>query len=292
MDPKRLLLLLGILVVLVGVSFFSGAFERDERTISVPKLDIPGEEVTSLTLVLPDDSLVLVKSGSRWMLTSPVNDLSDSVTVANFLRDLSSVTIETAASYDSERWARYGVNGDGVVLTASWEGDSQTVIIGSQGPDYQSAYVRLPGDERVFVTHGRLAPARDLDRWRDKLILDIAAQDLASVSVHRPDGSYVVQRGPLGWTLDDAPADSASVAVWLRRFASMRADGFYDELPPVILQESSYELALQTTAGATEVIRLIEYEDELALTTSAGETTYRLQKSRLDSYFPDPESLQ
>ncbi len=292
MKPKTLLLLLGTLVVLLGIAYFSRVLDRDITTIDVPEIDIPTEEVTALSITLPDDAITLVKSGMAWMVTSPVEALSDSATVSRFLSDLGDLSIESIASNNPERYAEYGVDSTAAQVTMTWGEQEQTLVISQSGPDFQSVFLRLGDDPRVLVTRGRLSVARSVDRWRDKRILHLPALSIASVSVRRPDGPYALQRGAGGWEIDGAPADSASVEAFVRRFGSMRADGFFDDLPAVILEDAPYEVAIQTISGTTEVLRALEHENAVALTRASGQATFRLTRNRLDSFFPDPTTLQ
>jgi len=293
MDRKQLFLLSGILIVLLGVVLVTGVMDRDSSTIRIPTLAISADEADLLTIVTPTDSLVLRKTGMQWMLSHPVEALSDSMTVARLLQNLKEVRLETVASTNPGRYTHYGVDtASARVVTVAWGDQKEQLMVGRQGPDFQSFFVRVGDDPRVFTTRGSLTVPEDLDRWRDKKVLDVAMSSIASVTVQRPEGGFEVTQTSSGWQLDGAPTDSLSVANWLRRFGPMRADGFFDDLAPDILQNASYGIALQKTDGTTEIIRMAEYDDALALTNTGGATTFRLLKSRLSSYFPEAESLQ
>lgn len=292
MKPKTLLLLLGTLVVLLGIAYFSGVWDRDSTTIDVPEIDIPADEVTALSVTLPDYAITLVQSGSAWMVTSPVEALSDSATISRFLNDLGDLSIESIASNNPERYPEYGVDSTAAQVTVTWGGQEQTLVVSQSGPDFQSVFLRLGDDPRVLVTRGRLTVARDVDRWRDKAILNLPPASIASISVRRQDTQYALRRGAAGWEIDGVPADSASASTYLQRFRSVRADGFFDDLPAVILEDAPYEVAIETVAGTTEVLRALEHEDAVALTKAGGSVTFRVVRNRLDTLFPEAATLQ
>ena len=211
-------------------------------------------------------------------------------------RHLGALELESVASNHPERYARYGVDSTASVVSASWADGARRLVVGNQGPDFQSVYVRLDDDPRVYLTRGRLTVPDDLDRWRDKTIVKLPPPSVASVVVEGPEHAFEVHQGPGGWQVveqnDAAPADSAAVAQWLGRFATMRADGFIDDLPAAVVREiARYRLVFTTTAGATEIIQLLERDDDLAVTNAARNITYRLRTSRLQTYVPDPASL-
>ena len=296
MKQNRLLLLFSALVVLLGVAYLTGVFEQNASTVDVPTLAIPADDLEQLRIEAPAQTIALARQGSHWLLTEPMQAQTDSATVARFVQDLGNLELEAIASNNPERYTRYGVDSTATVVTASWGGQSHRLVVGKQGPDFQAVYVRLDDDPRVYATRGRLAPPQDLDRWRDKTIVNLIPAAIVSVTVQQPDGEFAVEIGPAGWQVAEqgaaAPADSASVAQWLRRFAPMTADGFMDDVPPAVLDSAAYQLTLRTTRGATEIVRLLLRDDAYAVTNSAAAATYRLRANRLDSYFPDPESLK
>ena len=295
MKQKQLALLLGALMVLLGVAYLAGVFDSTVSTVDVPRLAIPADELAQLRVETPAQTLALSRQGTRWLLDEPVQALADSATVARFVQALGDLELDAVASNNSERYTRYGVDSTATAVTASWADQTRRLVVGKQGPDYQAVYVRLDDDPRVYVTRGRLTVPQGLDGWRDKTIVRLAQNAIASVTVQRPEQTFDVRRGSGGWEVaapEAAPADSASVAQWLRRFAPMNADGFIDDIAPATLDSAAYHLAFRTTAGTTEIIRLMEHDGAFAVTNAAGAVTYRLQAGRLDLYLPDPETLK
>ncbi len=296
MKQKQLLLLLGVLVMLLGVAYLTGVFDSDVSTVDVPRLAIPADDLEQLRIEAPAQTMALTRQGTRWLLTEPMQAITDSATVARFVQDLGALELEAIASNNPDRYTRYGVDSMATTVTAFWPGGTHRLVVGKQGPDFQTIYVRLDDDPRVYLTRGRLNVPQGLDRWRDKTIIDLAPAALASVTVQSPEQAFEVRRGPDGWQVAEqdaaAPADSAAVAQWLRRFAPMTADGFMDDVPAAVLDSAAYQLNFRTTAGATETVRLLQRDDDFAVTNGAAAVTYRLRATRLDSYFPDPESLK
>lgn len=296
MKQKQLLLLLGLLVLLLGVAYLTGVFDSEVSTVEVPRLAIPAEKVEQLRLEAPAQMMALTRQGTRWRLTEPMEALADSATAARFVQDLGALELDALASNNPDRYPRYGIDSTATTVTASWPGGTRRLVVGKQGPDAQAVYVRLDDDPRVYVTRGRLTVPQGLDRWRDKTIIALTPAGLVSVAVQTPAQTFAVQRGPGGWQIagQDAAtvADSAAVVQWLRRFAPMNADGFMDDIPTAVLDSAAYQLTFRTTTGTTETVRLIRRDDDFAATNTVAAVTYRLRANRLDTYFPDPESLK
>lgn len=297
MKQKQLILLLGILVVLLGLAYLTGVFEPNASTVDVPDVAIPADDLAQVRIEAPDRAWTVARQGARWVLVDPVQEPTDSATVARFVQDLSALELESVASNNPERYSRYGVDSTAKTVSATWPGGERLLLVGQQGPDFQSVYVRLDDDPRVYLTRGRLAVPDNFDRWRNQTIVNLPQASLASVVVEGPEQSFEVKQDAGGWQVVEqdaaAPADSAAVAQWLRQFAPMRADGFLDDVPAAIVREAArYHLAFTTTAGATESIQLLERDADVAVTTAAGNVTYRIRTARLASYVPDPASLK
>ncbi|MEZ4703199.1 MAG: hypothetical protein R2834_22920 [Rhodothermales bacterium] len=50
MQQRQLLWLLGALVVLVGIAFATGSFNKNASTLDLPALKIPGNELTRIVI--------------------------------------------------------------------------------------------------------------------------------------------------------------------------------------------------------------------------------------------------
>ncbi len=292
MKKKQLLWLLGALVVLTGTYFLLDDFGRNASTIRIPDLRIPIEDAESLTIVTSSDSIVIAKEDPVWMVRHPVEFLGDSTTVARLLDDVAGLALESVASSNPERYGIYGVGRNAVTVTIASASRMESLVLGDPGPDFSSLYIRVGDDPKVYFTSGRVTAYTDLDQWRDRRITELPLAAVQSVTVHRPEGGYNVVHQDGAWLVDDSPADTVAVESWLRRFNPLRADGFLDDLPPDSLADASHQLAITTSAGSTEILRLMEYDDDLAVATQEEHVTFRLPMTRLEVLIPDPTTFQ
>ena len=284
-------MLVGALVVLLGMAWLAGVFERNPSNIKVPSVDIPFDEVQALTVKLPEDTLEMELQNGRWMIRRPVDSKADSATVARFLLELSDMTLDTRATSNPDRYSVYGMDSTASTITLQWAEGTEEIVISRQGRDYLSIYARVGEDPTVYSTNGRVTVTQDISRWRDRLMTRINPASVRLVRVARPDDSYEVALSDGTWMINDAPGDSLQVANWLRRFNPLNADGFFDDIPPQILTDSSYRIEITMTTGATTALHGLPYESALAMTVSGARFTYRVYESRLDQLFPSLESL-
>lgn len=287
---QRQLLWLGVaLILLLGVAYVAGVFDTDFTTVDVPELDVEADAIQTVRASAPNFDLALQKEAEAWQVTEPVHAPADSATVRRVLEDLADLELRSVVSTNSERYGRYGVDSAGTQVTLAWEGGERTITIGDAGPGIGTTFVRLDGDESVYLADTRIRLPEDLDGWRDKTVIDLAADDVAQISIEAPGGSVRLERRADGWTLleggSPAPADSAAAARYLDRFGPLRADGFLDAAPAS--RDSSYTLRFGLETGGERVLELIPAGEDYAVTTQGSETIYRLRGSRRAQYAPE-----
>jgi len=292
MRKKQTLLVLGgTLIVLLPIAWLSGVFDRNPSNIRVPEVNFPMDEVMQVSVALPDAELNLEKQGTQWFVREPVNMLADSATVARTLNELGDMSLNARVTSNPDRYPLYGIDSTATTVTLIWPDGSEKIVISRQGRDYMSVNVRIGEDSNVYSTNGRVTINQDPERWRNRKIVNINASTVTAARVLRQGTSYEVSLLDGVWMINDQPGDSLQIANWLRRFAPLNADGFFDDLPAQILSDASYRIDLSTNLNTTTSIQAMRAESAVALTSGENQFTYRVFESRLDQLFPDTESL-
>lgn len=291
MRQKQTLVLGGTLVVLLVIAWASGVFDRNPSNVDVPELDLPTSEITHISVTLPDATLTLEKQGLQWFMREPVDMPADSATVVRLLNELESLSLNNRATSNPDRYGIYGIDSTATTVNLTWPDGTENVVISRQGRDYLSIYVKIGEDPNVYSTKGRVTVSQELDRWRDRQILDLGLGTVMSARVTRPDDSYEVSLNNGVWMVDGQPGDSLQVTSWIRRFAPLTADGFFDDIPVQILTDPSYRIDFSTSTNTTSSVQAMPAESAIAITSGGSQFTYRIYESRLAQLFPDPSSL-
>ena len=299
MQQRQLVWLIGALVLLLLIAFVSGTFNKNISTIDVPELSFSGDSIERMTIQSSDTtSIVLARQQGQWTLTEPIATQADSLIVTRLTNNLGDLELESVVSTNPEKYNDFGV-GDLAqsLIVSDSEGSEHTLTIGNSGPDFQSMYVRLANDPRVFLTSGRVNLPPDVDTWRDKTIFNIPALAHQSIAVTRSDETYEVRNTGSEWEVqseDDAStaADSAKVLQWLTRFSPLKAIGFSDQMDIATLKESAtHQLHFTDQGGAVRTMWILESDTDVFATTSEQAHIYRLTKSMLPMYVPESNSL-
>ncbi|MBN2800112.1 MAG: DUF4340 domain-containing protein [Deltaproteobacteria bacterium] len=218
-------------------------------------------QATEVTLSQGGQRLRLTRSEEGWRVGGAS---ADPAAVQGLLLPLRlGVPMERVAPAGSPAW--YGLDDpvevqvEGATAARWWLGDP------APGG---GTYLRLPGDDRVFVAHlgGRWRYTADPAGFRDQRVLGRRPEALAEVQL--PDGARLV-RGE-GWTVDGHPADQpraeqlAADLAGLRGSALVSAPGeglpvalrWGDGLEQVLLLGEDSAGALAWVEGASEAWRI------------------------------------
>lgn len=297
MQQKQLIWLGGSLLVLLGLAYVSGTFNTEISTVDVPALSISTDQIERFEIVTSDSSVFeLTKTQGTWRISAPVDALADSLTVTRFTQNLDDMRLESVVSTNQNKYDTYGVGENAKHVNIEWGRNKKTFYIGDSGPDFQSFYVRLGNDARVFLSSGRLNLPENLDTWRDKTVIDVPLDDISQIAVITPATTYDVIKSGDTWQLsedgDQSPTDSLKMAQWLRRFSPLKATAFVNDMPAGdVKSEATHQIHFSVAGGSTQTIWLYEGETELAAASTGKTGTFRLANSLLDSFVPAPEGL-
>jgi len=230
-----------------GEATFSPGFDSDRvKTIEVSRLI---------------DGARLRRDGERWLVSEMITPLRNEL------------VIKESGRRPGERWHRadrtrvtsalgsFGGLGRGVVVSTKEEnrrlyqvdatglrvrlldeaGEAiDDVIIGKNGPDMASSYIRRADEDEVYLVGRALAGvfSPNASDWRELRLWALKPEDIAAISVSSKEGSFEVVEG-------DGRFDDIA-----RRLSSVSADGFADD-PDEDLGDPLMKLVLELKDGDT-----------------------------------------
>jgi hypothetical protein len=231
MTPKQLrviALVLVILLVLWGASEL--LTKKSDKTMGervFPAVDV--STVDSIVILRKADTLHLLKRpNGLWTVNG---ELASGPEMEGFFKQLSDSTPPEIAAENSASHQRMGVDSVGGRRVRVF-GGGQTridVFVGERGPDYQSSYVRRPGEQRVYLRYGPFAGFvdRGMDDWREHRMANITPDSAARVDVQRNNRRYSLVKKDGKWQFADGGAvDTAAVSRFLKSLAPLNATGF------------------------------------------------------------------
>ena len=156
MDTKGLLYLSGLLMILLAVAWLSGVFGDEVSTVELPELTIDTGAITRIQLTSGDESIDVSRSEQvGWSLTAPIEASADTSTVSRFTTQLDDVKLEGIVSSNPDNYDKYQVDSSSATYVRIETGsEAVEFYVGKSGPDFESKYVRLGDDDRVFLSVG------------------------------------------------------------------------------------------------------------------------------------------
>lgn len=303
---KRMAILGGVLVVLIGVLFMQQ--KQQQRIIASEPVDtwsVDPDRVTALQIRKPDgESVELVRSAGSWKLSQPVQYPANGQTVTSSLRVLESLELEDIVSTNPENQGKYQVDSTGTLVEVkAGEETLLSAIVGKNSPDFSHTYVRRTGSDDVYRAVGMLSYNfnKRVDDWRDKSILDIDQQTISRITLEYPKdkASTILARADTTWTVQATGgtpqvADSLSVANLLRTVSALNTASFAtdEEKETLDFEQADFRLSVETDAD-TKVVTFVEGESTKYFARLEGnDTVFQLFKSSLTNVLKKAEDLR
>ncbi|MEP0813639.1 MAG: DUF4340 domain-containing protein [bacterium] len=277
---KRLIVLLVILLLLAAAVFVvqKPRIEQERRiregASSAPNL-FPSLDVDKVNKIFIDDGIdkrTLEKTGDGWLVSSdgakffPADKTKVDEVLDCMKQDL---TEDNVASSLKEKHAQFEVDektGTQVAVYAGGEEPAAKFIIGKQGPDYSSTFVRKDGDDRTFLIARQLSAVfnRDLNGWRDKHVMKFDPALVTEAYFDFDGQKYRVKKEDKGWMLlepEESPANGIKIEAELKSLSELEATGFEDKpIEEAGLSKPASEVLL-TFADGTKLRALFAAED-------------------------------
>lgn len=187
--------------------------------------------------------------------------------VEALLQLLQTVQVGTVTSRNPENFDKLQVGKIGTQVR-TYAADGQLLahlIVGKQGPDYVSTYVRQEGNDAVYLVsdqlHGRF-PAQ-VAQWRDRRVWALDPDLISKVSVERLDGGFTISKNAQGlFTVDNLPGagtlNAEKVGAWFAQWATIQASKFAEGVSreQAGLQKPKVQVAVTMSDGTQHALAL------------------------------------
>lgn len=187
--------------------------------------------------------------------------------VEAMLELLQSLQVGTVASRNPENFDKLQVGKIGTQVRA-YAADGNVLahlIVGKQGPDYVSTYVRQDGDDAVYLVSDQL-PGRfpaQAAQWRDRRVWALDPDQIRTVIVERLDGGFAISKNPEGLFVveghpDAGTLDAEKVGAWFAQWATIQAAKFAEGVSreQAGLQKPKVQVTVTMADGAPQTLAL------------------------------------
>jgi hypothetical protein len=209
----------------------------------------------------------------------------------------SAATSELIAQNASSH-ARLGVDATGRTLRLERGGSVLLELIAGTGAGgYQTGYVRHAGSDDVYLYRGRLPGllGRAVDQWRERRVTRLSADAVHELRIERDRRMTTLTRAGERWTMDGAPADSATMDRLLDGLVNLRAIGFATPEDLDSLDFARPDRALHVLGAAGDTLLALRFDSTSKgywARTADTATVYRLDFWRVNLLTPTDSALR
>ena len=290
--------LVALLLLWGGSELLSRGSDSVAGSLALPALS--QTDVDTISVVKGTDSIVLAKqSPTAWSVNGHRAALD---AVGELFQALADTAPRELVAQAPSSFARLSVDSAGGRWLRLARGGKPLLelIVGTNATEFQSAYLRRPGNTHVYLWRGRLASVvdRPVDGWRDKRIAALEPESIVALDVVRGKDRYALQRAGKRWTLNGQATDSTAAARYLDRVKIITAAGFAARASV----DSAKVRAVRrlTVRGAHGVLLTLAFDStasgflvhHLAGTGGEGATVYRMNFWDVDGVTPASRSLK
>jgi hypothetical protein len=242
-----------------------GEGEREKVTV----LAVDKAKAKEITLSAAGaEAIRLVKDGGAWRVAAPFSAPADASAVESMLTSLEKLEADEVVVEQAQDPAEYGLDKPGRTVTAVVEGAPAPLAVefGAKSPDGASAYARAAGSPKVFLVPQWVEGTFDKKPFdlRDRDLLHVKRDDVRTLEITGPEGSYALARTDAGeWAFTKPVATRAgrwSVDGLLGAVENLRMDSVAAEaaadVKPFGLDEPARTVSLVLKDGSTRTLEI------------------------------------
>ena len=258
-------LLILILIVLVSLLAF---VKNRQRFVKVETAFLPGlaeSEIDKLVITkAADDQVALIRQGDDWQIESQDSLPVDPDLVDKALETLVGLEKEELVSENQEKHGIYQINLEEATAIEPYRDGNLVakIYLGKSGPDFQSFYVRLDGEDQVYRVKGYLRTTFLPADWRQLKAVSFDSKNVSSVEfINETD--FIISKQEDKWLIDETEsvADQAKVDNLLSQLSGLKASDM-ERMVDQKLDEPVRTITVTTDDGHKTALELFFAEEE------------------------------
>jgi len=276
-------------LIVVVVALALGAFvyfydskhapkETASEDTSKSAFSIKSADISAVTLHNAGQTISLLKKGTDWDLTQPVQTRADQITIGGLVSDLSGLQIQRSF-VPTDSLAKYGLVNPAVKIEfRDKKGASHTVDLGDKDFSNSSVYAVVDDSKQVDLLSTSLLDdtTKPVSQLRDRSMIDLNSTEVTGLTLDDSSGRVIVTKAKAGWEITNPRqtlADSSTVDALV---SSLSSSKFTDVVSETSTDLNKYGLAHPTVT--------------LDATAQGGKQFHLLLAKKGDSYYGHDES--
>jgi len=225
---------LGILAVgaLLAAIYIEPGEEEEEDEVE-DLAEVEPADLTQLTLITDEGTLVADHTDQGWRLVKPVSGPADDAALDDLVFLVDRLSAE--APLDGQSLEEFGLEPPRATLTLLLtDSTSLKLRVGDQTPVGFKAYVQWGEEEHARIAKGQPGSTLELPfaRYRNRDVVTLIETTVLTIAWEAGDSSWIASRGEeSGWFLEDGRRAKASVLDGMLQEANrLEYEGFHQQL--------------------------------------------------------------
>lgn len=297
---SRSLIVLTLVVVALGafIYFSERHMPTTEERRQQADLVFPGlerDQVESIVIHNSHGNFRIVKQGESWRLFEPIEFPADTTAVSSLLGSLERLKVERTLVAGEVDPKAYGLDDPPISVELGLAGGEPLALeIGDETALGSNRAMQKKGDPDLILAAGWLVTDldKDLDDWRSRDVIDVAANDVASLQIVADGDRIQVVRQDDEWRLLEPLEDLADgdhIRNLISDLDALRVTEFLDQPPPLAelgLDDPSSQVTIVRSEGG-DPIRL----DFGATRTQDDRTEVACRRDSRDVFWVDDRAM-
>jgi hypothetical protein len=189
MNPKSLLIAVGILAILGGAVYYTKENPPSSEDDKPKIVSVEKSEIQELTISRPgtDPLTVQQTEEDKWSFAPPLTIPADSRAIGFLAESAAAIEADRLVDENVTEWQTYGLDEPSLTLEVKLkDGTTQRVLYGRETPTGSSLYARLDGDPRLFTvfSSSKTSFEKSVFDLRDKKLLRADTDKTSRLVLH------------------------------------------------------------------------------------------------------------
>ncbi len=280
----KYLIIIFAALALISFFIFSPYVERDASYELIDsEIVIDSAKVVRFEISKIGRKIVIENISGVWTITSPINYIADNSAVLTLLSSAVNLKINSLISSNPEKQILFQVDTLTGTSLSFYHSNNKyiSLVIGKMGPSYMESYIRPMSSNNVYLGErlNSWLVNKNLNDWREKLILQIDKEVINNITFHYPDDTWNLILKNTSWYVNEDSADENSVNRLISSLKELRADNFID----TVVTLANPQLILNITGNISANLYPVQPDSNLyRVTVSNATQIFEISRSSAD----------
>lgn len=226
--------LLAIFIVLLAISYAIKNNSFIKNDLGADKkfaFNVEEKDIDKIEIIKGGNSAVVENNGGVWQVPASNNFKADQEAVKSVITESLKLNKYILASDNKEKQGEFEVNAEKGVNVKLYKSGNMVAnfYVGKAGPDFDSTYIRLDGEDVVYLSKGYVGYYFDKDDWRDLAIynFDDAKVNKLALKYRNVADNVMLEKNGGKWEMKSPiakEADDAKMEAVLSSLAKLKAN--------------------------------------------------------------------